>query len=114
MKNTHSCSSSAEGNETFRSLHLLVKIRIESMQLRGKYTVQPSVLSTLTVGTDCKHWALHCLLIRILLKETHLQFTISQVETHLSKITLDFLQPSIIMDLHLLFTRIVAPTQPRI
>lgn len=55
MKNTHSCSSSAEGNETFRSLHLLVKIRIESMQLRGKYTVQPSVLSTLTVGTDCKH-----------------------------------------------------------
>ena len=43
---------------------------------------------------------------------SYLQFTTSTVETHLSKITLHLRQPSMIMDLHLSFTRMVAPTQP--
>ena len=58
---TQSCSSSAEGKDTFMSLHLLVRMRIESRQLRGKKIVHPSVLSTATVGTDTKHCTLLCL-----------------------------------------------------
>ena len=42
-----------------------------------------------------------------------LQLTTSTVETHLSKITLHLRQPSMMMDLHLSFTRIVDPTHPK-
>ena len=58
---TQSCSSFSDGKDTFMSLHLLVRMRIESRQLRGKKMVQPSVLSTATVGTDTKHCTLLCL-----------------------------------------------------